>query len=125
MAISLGERANLGVFVLRTHATSPLCPQPVNTESAPKNVVDTVSDSRLRGGVAESRLGDRKAEDGFGESEQMCLGISFWSRYGKVGGSGGAMGDVGGWCIWKWIRGELGRLSRRGRGGSGEREASG
>lgn len=125
MAIGLGERANLGVFVLRTHAAFPLCPQPVNTESAPKNVVDTVSDSRPRGGVAGSRLGDRKAEDGFGESEQMCLGISFWSRYGEVGGSGGAMGDVGGWCIWKWIAGELGRPSRRGRGGSGEREASG
>lgn len=41
-----GERANLGMFALRPHAVFSLCPQPVNTETAPKNVVDTVSDSR-------------------------------------------------------------------------------
>lgn len=45
-ATSPGERANLGMFALRPHAVFSLCPQPVNTETAPKNVVDTVSDSR-------------------------------------------------------------------------------
>lgn len=61
-----------------------------------------------------------KAEDGFGESEQMCLGTFFWSRFGELGGNGGDMGDVGSRVtdhplrVWKWIAGERG--GRRGRG---------
>lgn len=50
MATSLGERASSGMFVLRPHAAFSFRPQPINTESAPKNVVDSVSDSRPRGG---------------------------------------------------------------------------
>lgn len=37
--------------------------------------------------------GGWKEEDAFGESEQLCLGTSFWSRFGELGGSGGDMGD--------------------------------
>lgn len=125
MATGLGEGASLEVFVPRPHPAFSLCPQPVSTESAPKNVVDTVSDSGRQGWVPGSSLGGRKVEDGFGESDQMCVGTSFWSRYRELGGSGGAMGDVGSRCIWKWVAGELGRPNRRGRGGSREREASG
>eukprot|EP00069_Balaena_mysticetus_P021627 bmy_03183T0 len=48
-ATSPGERANLGMFALRPHAVFSLCPQPVNTETAPKNVVDT-GEGAFRGG---------------------------------------------------------------------------
>lgn len=45
-ATSPGERANPWLFALRPHTVFPLCSQPINTESAPKNVANTVSDSR-------------------------------------------------------------------------------
>lgn len=44
------------MFVLKPHTVFSLRPQPINTESAPKNVVDAVSDSR-QGGVAGHSLG--------------------------------------------------------------------
>lgn len=65
-------------------------------------------------------------EDGLGKVDR-CLGTSFWSRFGELGGNGRDMGDIGSWaadhqlCIWKWVAGELGRQSGRGRGGSGEK----
>ena len=88
MATSLGARTHQGMFVLRPHTAFSLCPQPVNTESAPKNVVDAVSDCG-RASWQGAAWGGWRTEDGFGESEQMCLGTSFWSRYGELGGSGG------------------------------------
>lgn len=82
MASSPGERANL--FVLWPHTVFSLCPQPVNTETVLKNVVDTVSDGRRGGG--REQLGEAgKAEGRWGDSEQMCLRTPFWSRFVELG----------------------------------------
>lgn len=94
MATSLGGKAHRGMSVPRPHTAFSLCPQPINTESAPKNVVDAVSGcGRAWWQGAAWGGGGWRTEDGFGESEQMCLGTSFWSRHGELGGSGGEKSD--------------------------------
>lgn len=50
---------------------------------------------KLGGRGGRAAWGGWKEEDGFGEREQMCLGTSFWSRFGELGGSGGDMVMLG------------------------------
>lgn len=47
--------ANPWLFALRPRTVFSLCSQPINTESAPKNVANTVSDGRCGGWQGTSR----------------------------------------------------------------------
>ena len=73
VASSPGERTSLGLFALRTHAVLSLCSQPVNTETAPKNVVDTVSDGRWGGGQGAAGRGRESRRKMVGGTVNRCV----------------------------------------------------
>lgn len=84
------------MFARRPHAVFSLCPQPINTETAPKNVVDKVSDSG-RGGVAGNGVArpEKQKEDAGEVNRYMCMwGDIFLEQIWGTGGKGGDMGDV-------------------------------
>lgn len=119
MASSPGERTSLGLFALRTYAVLSLCSQPVNTETAPKNVVDTVSDGRRGGGQGAAWGGRESRRKMGGDSEQMCLRTPFWSRFVELGEGWGPC-YMESWTsdhppvCWEMIAGERGRQGGRG-----------
>lgn len=119
VATSLGGKAHRGMSVPRPHTAFSLCPQPINTESAPKNVVDAVSGcgrAWWQGAAWGGGAGERKMD--LGKVNRCVWGHPSGVDMGNLGEVAGRRVTVGSLRVWKWIAGELGKQSGRGGGGS-------